>query len=166
MGGVSQVFFCSYVMNHFYWPMITKKNIGGSQNRNFYRRVECLPLGHVCNKEKGKLWAKHMGLKCGVIGNTLGTKKTKKNSSYPPQQNSKEKNWALLLALAHAHVNPCFPPKHKKIQNPIKTSCWNHHTKDKREGQRKANRGTTHMNQRKEKANPSCGRKPSFPQPL
>jgi hypothetical protein len=76
--------------------MITKKNIGGFQNISFYWRVECLvnlkPLGHVHNQKKGNLWAKHMGLKCGVIGNTLGTKKTKKKSSYPPQQNSKEKN--------------------------------------------------------------------------
>jgi hypothetical protein len=52
-----------------------------------------------------------MGLKCDVVGNTLGTKKTRKKSSYPPQQNSKEKNQTLLLALAHAHVSPHFAPK-------------------------------------------------------
>jgi hypothetical protein len=96
-------------MSHFDWFMITTttKNVGGSQNISFNWRVECLPLSHVCNSKKGKLWAKHMGLKCDVVGNTLGTK----NSSYPPQQNSKEKNQALLLAFAHAHVNPHFAPK-------------------------------------------------------
>jgi hypothetical protein len=44
-------------------------------------------------------------------------------------------------------------------KNPIKIDGQNHHTKDKREDQRKAKRHTTHKNQRREKASPFRGRK-------
>ncbi len=37
---------------------------------------------------------------------------------------------------------------------------------DKREGQRKAKRGATQRNQRKERANPSCGKKLFHLQPF
>jgi hypothetical protein len=48
-------------------------------------------------------------------------------------------------------------------KNPIKINGWNHHMKDKREGQRKANKHTTHINQKRERASPSRGRKLSHP---
>ncbi len=51
-------------------------------------------------------------------------------------------------------------------KNPIKTNGWNHHIKDKKEGQRKANKCTTRRNQRREKVSPSYGKKLSHPQPL
>jgi hypothetical protein len=41
----------------------------GSQNRRFYGKLKCLPLWPV---RRGGLWAKHMGLQPGAIGNTLG----------------------------------------------------------------------------------------------
>jgi hypothetical protein len=44
-------------------------------------------------------------------------------------------------------------------KSPIKIDGRNHHMKDKREGQRKANKHTTHINQKREKASPSRGRK-------
>jgi hypothetical protein len=44
-------------------------------------------------------------------------------------------------------------------KNPIRINSDNHHTEDKKEGQRKAKRNTTHKNQRRERASPSCGKK-------
>jgi hypothetical protein len=49
-------------------------------------------------------------------------------------------------------------------KSPIKIDGWNHHTKDRKEGQRKANKCTTRRNQRRERASPSYGRKLSHPQ--
>jgi hypothetical protein len=46
-------------------------------------------------------------------------------------------------------------------KNPIKID--GHHMEDKREGQRKAKKCILHMNQRKERMNPSHGRKLSHP---
>jgi len=43
------------------------------QNRRFYGKMECLPFGPPIWVKRGEVWAKHMGLKQGVIGNTLGT---------------------------------------------------------------------------------------------
>jgi hypothetical protein len=40
-------------------------------------------------------------------------------------------------------------------KNPIKADDWNHHTEDKREGQKRTERGTTIKNQRRERASPS-----------
>jgi hypothetical protein len=42
------------------------------QNTRFYGKMECLPLWPTSKGEKGGLWAKHMQLKRGAIGNTLG----------------------------------------------------------------------------------------------
>jgi hypothetical protein len=58
---------------------------------------------------KGRLWAKHMGLKWGLLGtplelkelarNMLGTKeKRKKSTPFPPGQNLKRKNQGFLNA--------------------------------------------------------------------
>jgi hypothetical protein len=48
-------------------------------------------------------------------------------------------------------------------KNPIKIDGRNLHTKDKREGPRKANKCTTYINQKRERVIPSCGRKLSDP---
>jgi hypothetical protein len=53
-----------------------------------------------------------------------------------------------------------------ETKNPIKIDGGNHHTKDRRESQIKAKRCTAHKNQRREKINPSRGRKLSHPHPL
>jgi len=42
------------------------------QNRIFYGKLKCLPLWPTYIGEKGRIWAKHMGLKRGAIENTLG----------------------------------------------------------------------------------------------
>jgi hypothetical protein len=42
------------------------------QNRRFYGMIECLPFWPTYRWGGGGLWAKHMGLKRGAIGNTLG----------------------------------------------------------------------------------------------
>jgi len=42
------------------------------QNRRFYGKMECLPLWPIYICERGRTWAKHMALKEGAIGNTLG----------------------------------------------------------------------------------------------
>jgi hypothetical protein len=44
-------------------------------------------------------------------------------------------------------------------KNPIEVDGQNHHTKDKKEGQRKAKRHTVPKNQRRERANLFHGRK-------
>jgi hypothetical protein len=42
------------------------------RNRRFYGKMDCLSLfGPIIQVRKGGLWAKHMGLKRGIIGNTL-----------------------------------------------------------------------------------------------
>lgn len=51
-------------------------------------------------------------------------------------------------------------------QNSIKTDGQNHHTEDKREGQKTIKRCATHRNPRKALASPSCDGKLSHPQPL
>jgi len=50
-----------------------------------------------------------------------------------------------------------------RTKNPIKTNGWNHHMEDIREGQKKAKK--TRMNQRRERASPSRGRKLSTHSP-
>jgi hypothetical protein len=42
------------------------------QNRIFYGKLKCVPLWPTYIGEKGRIWAKHMGLKRGAIENTLG----------------------------------------------------------------------------------------------
>jgi hypothetical protein len=42
------------------------------QNRRFYGMIMCLSLWPSYIGEKRRTWAKHMGLKWGAIGNTLG----------------------------------------------------------------------------------------------
>jgi hypothetical protein len=42
------------------------------QNRRFYGKMECLPFDPPIWVRKGEVWAKHMGLYQGAIGNTLG----------------------------------------------------------------------------------------------
>jgi len=54
----------------------------------------------------------------------------------------------------------------KNPKAPIKIDDGNHHTKDKREDQKKAKRHAACSNQRRERASPSCGRKLSHPRPL
>jgi hypothetical protein len=54
----------------------------------------------------------------------------------------------------------------KKFKNPIKIYGRNHHVEDKREGQKEVKRHAARMNQRRERASPSCDRKLSHPQPL
>jgi hypothetical protein len=49
--------------------------------------------------------------------------------------------------------------KTEGTKNQIKFDGQNHHTKDKKEAQRKANICTTNMNQRKDKIKPFHGRK-------
>jgi hypothetical protein len=51
-------------------------------------------------------------------------------------------------------------------KNPIKADDWNNHMEDKREGPRKAKRRASRKNQRRERANPSCGKKLCHSQPL
>jgi hypothetical protein len=61
-----------------------------------------------------------MGLKCGVIGNTLGTKK---NPLTHPNKIQKKKIKPFPWPW-HMHMStPILPPKHKKTKNPIKTNC-------------------------------------------
>jgi hypothetical protein len=54
----------------------------------------------------------------------------------------------------------------KGTKNQTKIDGHNHHTKDRREGQRKANKCTAHRNQRNEKVRPFHGRKLFYPQPF
>jgi hypothetical protein len=63
-------------------------------------------------------------------------------------------------------VNNCRNYFFWGAKNPIKIDGQNHHTKDKKEGQRKVKRHTTRKNQRRERAKPFCGRKLSHPQHL
>jgi hypothetical protein len=53
-----------------------------------------------------------------------------------------------------------------ETKNPIKIDGRNHHTKDKKEGQKKAKRCVARKNQRGEIVNPSHGRKLSHPHPF
>jgi hypothetical protein len=48
-------------------------------------------------------------------------------------------------------------------KNLIKINGQNHHVEDKKEGQRKAKKCTTHINQRKERTSPYHGKKLSPP---
>jgi hypothetical protein len=54
----------------------------------------------------------------------------------------------------------------KGAKKPIKTNGQNHHTENRKEGQRRAKRHATHKNQRRERFSPSCGKKLSHPPPL
>ncbi len=57
------------------WLAHCKKKVEtmeASQNKRFYCKMGCVPLWPRYIGEKGGLWAKHMGLKWGDIGNTLG----------------------------------------------------------------------------------------------
>jgi hypothetical protein len=45
--------------------------VNAPQNRRFYGKMEFLTLWPSYIGEKGRLWAKHMGLKQGAIENTL-----------------------------------------------------------------------------------------------
>jgi hypothetical protein len=54
----------------------------------------------------------------------------------------------------------------KGAKKPIKTNGKNHHTKNKKEGQRRAKRHVGHKNQKRERSSPSCGKKLSHPPPF
>jgi hypothetical protein len=61
-------------MSQFDWPILKKfETMKAPQNRIFYGKMKCPPFGltYIGEKERD-LWAKHMGLKRGAIGNTLG----------------------------------------------------------------------------------------------
>ncbi len=60
-------------MSQFAWPIAEKKveTVNAPQNRRFYGKMEFLTLWPSYIGEKGRLWAKHMGLKQGAIENTL-----------------------------------------------------------------------------------------------
>ncbi len=57
----------------FDWPQQKKiETMKAHKNWRFYGQMGCLPLWPTDICEKGGLWAKHMGLKQGAIGNTHG----------------------------------------------------------------------------------------------
>jgi hypothetical protein len=61
-------------MSQFDWPIpkIKLKLWRLPQNRRFYGKMECLPPWPTYMERRGGLWAKHLAIKWGAIGNTLG----------------------------------------------------------------------------------------------
>jgi hypothetical protein len=62
-------------MSQFDCPIAKQiETMEASQNKRFYRKLECLLLWftYIGEKRRGVLWAKNMGLKRSAIGNTLG----------------------------------------------------------------------------------------------
>ncbi len=120
----SPTFFCGI------WLATSQNNVEtmkAPQNRSFYEKMKCLPpLAHLYRWEGEEvgLWAKHMGLKQGAIGNTheehignlMGScweqkEKGKKSSSSrhppPPPKNLKEKKQGTLSTILFCFAIMC-----------------------------------------------------------
>jgi hypothetical protein len=57
-------------ISQFFWPIVKKKN--SQKIEDSMERWSASPFGPTIYMKRGGLWAKHMGLKQGIIENTLG----------------------------------------------------------------------------------------------